>query len=357
MNILFLSRAYPPVTGGIETQNHEIAQAIGAITTTRIIANRRGKAFLPLFLPYAILKALILIRNYDVVLLGDGVLGIAGFVLKLLTRKPVACIVHGLDLTYPNWLYQKLWVNVFLPGMDRLIAVGNETIRQGCRRGIPAKKFVFIPNGVAVRETLPRHSRSELENFLGRGIQGAVLLTLGRLVKRKGVAWFIENVLRNLEEPVTYIVAGDGPEAAGIRETIRRHHLEDRILVTGKVSDSGKELLYSTADLFVQPNIEVPGDVEGFGLVVLEAAMYGLVVIASNIEGLRDAIQDGQNGFLLPSGDAVAYAEKISALLANPLQIKDLGRGARNYVTRNCGWPLVARKYLDCLEDMRKSPQ
>jgi len=74
MNILFISRTYPPV-GGIEKQNFEIATALSRICHVDVIANTRGKWFLLLFLPYATIKALISARKYDVVLLGDGVLG------------------------------------------------------------------------------------------------------------------------------------------------------------------------------------------------------------------------------------------------------------------------------------------
>lgn len=357
MNILFISRAYPPVIGGIEKQNYEIGKALASITRTDIIANTWGKWLLPVFLPYALTRALVSIRNYDAVLLGDGVLGILGYLLKVFSRIPVACIVHGLDLTYPNWLYQKLWIHVFLPRLDRLIAVGNATIHQGTLRGLPESKFIFIPNGVA--DTSVRHpcTRHDLENFLRRKIDGHVILTLGRLVRRKGVAWFIGNVVNRLDSDITYIIAGEGREQPAILAAIRANSLQDRVLYVGGVSDREKELLFCTADIFVQPNIKVAGDMEGFGLVVLEAAMHGLVVIASDIEGLKDAIHDGQNGYLVAAGDAGAYRRKIQEVLKNPEGKEAFGRHARDYVRKNHAWPLIAGKYLDVMSRMGHQPQ
>ncbi len=352
MYILFISRAYPPVIGGIEKQNYEIGKALAKISRTDIIANTRGKRLLPLFLPYALLRALFSIRRYDAVLLGDGVLGILGYLLKLVSTKPVACIVHGLDLTYSNALYQKLWVRIFLPRLDRLIAVGNATIHQGTLRGLPASKFIFIPNGVAIPAPPTRYSRHDLEDFLNRKVSGPVILTLGRMVKRKGVAWFIENVVNRLNSDITYIIAGEGRELSAIQTAIRANKLQNRVLHVGGVSDRDKELLFCTADLFVQPNIQVDGDMEGFGLVVLEAAMYGLVVIASDIEGLQDAIHDGQNGILVPAGDAAAYQRAITAVLANPAKREANGKQARDYVINNYAWPLIAEKYLDAMRNM-----
>ncbi len=354
MNILFISRAYPPVIGGIEKQNYEIGKALAAITRTDIIANTGGKWLLPVFLPYALLRALLSIRKYDVVLLGDGVLGILGYLLKSISPRPVACIVHGLDLTYRNPLYQKLWINVFLPRLDKLVAVGNATILQGTLRGLPASKFIFIPNGVAAPTTLAPYSRHDLEAFLNRKVSGPVILTLGRLVQRKGVTWFIENVVSRLDADITYIIAGEGREQPAILTAIRANNLQNRVLYVGGVSDRDKELLFCTADIFVQPNIEVAGDMEGFGLVVLEAAMHGLVVIASDIEGLKDAIHDGQNGFLVAAGDADAYRRKIQDVLQNPEEKEAFGRRARDYVSKNHTWPLIARKYLDVMRSMRR---
>src|SRR4030066_657705 len=152
MKILFISRAYPPTVGGIENQNYELSEWLPKIAEVKTLANARGKLFLPLFIPYAFTKALFLFRRYDAVLLGDGVLGIIGWKLKLFYKKPVILIVHGLDLTYRNFLYQKLWIGFFLKKMDRLIAVGNETIRAGMERTIPKDKFVFIPNGIDIEK-------------------------------------------------------------------------------------------------------------------------------------------------------------------------------------------------------------
>jgi phosphatidylinositol alpha-1,6-mannosyltransferase len=352
MNILFISRAYPPVTGGIEKQNFEIAAALSRICHVDVIANTRGKWFLLLFLPYATLRALISARKYDVVLLGDGVLAATGFLLKLVSGKPVACIIHGLDLTYKNVVYQKLWVNIFLRHIDKLISVGHETIHQGVLRGIPESRFVFVPNGVAPANPDGIFTRHELETLIGKEINGHILLTIGRLVKRKGVVWFINNVVGMLDENIVYIIAGAGKEEAHILSAIKNNHLQDRVFFIGEVSDRDKKLLFSTADIFIQPNIQVDGDMEGFGLVVLEAAAHGCVVIASRLEGLTDSIQDGQNGYLVTPGNTGEYREIIASVLNNPQQLEAHGQHARLYVENNYSWSSVAEKYLDILANI-----
>jgi len=352
MNILFISRTYPPVVGGIEKQNFEIATALSGICHVDVIANTRGKWFLLLFLPYATLKALISARNYDVVLLGDGVLGITGYFLKLVTGKPVACIIHGLDLTYKNIIYQKLWVNIFIRHMDKLIAVGHETIQHGVSRGIPESNFVFVPNGVAPADPDEIFTHHELETLIGKEIKGRILLTIGRLVKRKGVVWFINNVASTLDENIVYIIAGAGKEEAHILSAIQNNHLQKRVFFIGEVSDRDKKLLLSTADIFIQPNIKIEGDMEGFGLVVLEAAAHGCVVVASRLEGLTDSIQHGQNGYLVTPGNSKEYREIIGSILDNPRDLVAQGQRARVYVENNYSWSLIAKKYLDALTSL-----
>ena len=349
MKILFISRSYPPVIGGIEKQNYDLFQWLSKSEDVLLIANTKGKSLLLLFMPFAFIKALIILPRVDMVLLGDGVLAVLGYLLKFFTHKPVVCVVHGLDITFRNRLYQTLWPH-FFKKMARIIAVGNETIRQGTRRGLPEEKFSFVPNGVAVPEQIPRHTINDLEKLLDRKIPEKVLLTVGRLVKRKGIEWFIDSVMPSLQNNVIYIIAGDGPQRPEIVDVISRNNLQERVFCLGRITDGEKELLYSTTDLFIQPNIRVEGDIEGFGLVVLEAASYGLPVIASDLEGLKDAIIDAKNGFLVQEKNSAQYKDKIEHLLLNEEQRKQFGTQAREYVTQHYAWEKIAARYIQIFE-------
>ena len=345
LKVLFLSRAYPPVVGGIERQNYELSTALAEIAEVRVIANTRGKKYLPFFYLTAFFQALSMVRRYDIVLLGDGVLAPLGAILKQLSGKPVCCVIHGLDITYCNLLYQRVWVDWALNRLDRLFAVGNETIRQAAARGVDTSRCDFIPNGV----TMPAKGRDEAHGSEAGGLQ---LLTLGRLVPRKGVAWFIREVMPLLPDDIRYWVAGDGPEKEEI--LLARGALEkpERVTLLGPVSEEEKQRLLYSADLFLQPNIPVKNDMEGFGLVVLEAAAAGLPVLASRLEGLRDAIREGENGILVEPRNAEGYREAIVTLSGSPEKLRELGRNARSYVARNCQWQHIASRYLDALQTL-----
>lgn len=347
MRILFISHAYPPTVGGVENQNFELSTWLGEIAEVKTIANGRGKKFLPFWMPYALVKSLFLMPKYDVILLGNALLAHMGWILKIIYRKPVVVVVHGLDLTFQNWCYQKFWVNFFIPKMDKLVCVGNETVRVAKEKGIVEDKLIFIPNGVNTDKFQSEHNWSEIEKIFGRKlVQEKVLMTSGRLARRKGVAWFVRNVMPKLSENVLYIVAGDGADRENIEQAITENNLSERVKMIGYMGDPVRDMLFHTCDLFIQPNIKVAGDMEGFGLSVIEAAFCGIPVIASRLEGLQDAIKDGQDGFLIEPEDAQGYVTKINELLSDDTARKAFGQQARQFVIDNFGWEKIAQKYL-----------
>ncbi|NTW27262.1 MAG: glycosyltransferase family 4 protein [Candidatus Moranbacteria bacterium] len=359
MKILFISRAYPPTVGGIENQNYELAKWLSEIAEVKIIANTRGRKFLPIFAPYALLRALFLMHKYDALLIGDGTLAILSWIMKIFYKKPTLCVIHGLDINYGSaslgvWyekilikLYQTFWIEIFIKSFDKLIAVGNETVKVAVEKGIPDEKIVFIPNGVDTEKHLTQSAKADLEKIIGQSVADKkVLLTSGRLAKRKGVAWFIANVMPKLAENFVYIIAGDGPDKENIQQAIKNNKLENRITMLGYIPDEAKNVLLNTADLFVQPNIKVAGDMEGFGISVIEAGACRLPVLASNMEGLKDAIKDGKNGFLVEPENAQAYADKINELFKSGSPRELFGETVRNFVLANYQWKNIAQQYL-----------
>jgi phosphatidyl-myo-inositol dimannoside synthase len=153
-----------------------------------------------------------------------------------------------------------------------------------------------------------------------------VLVTLGRLVRRKGVAWFVAQVLPHVRRDVVHLVAGAGPAEDRIRRVTRSKGLQDRVRLLGRVSRDDRELLLRGADLFIQPNIHVYGDMEGFGLVNVEAAVRDLPVLAADIEGIPDAVVDGETGWLVTSQDAPRWRRRLDEVLADLDRLGEDGR-------------------------------
>ncbi len=348
LRILFIARTFPPMIGGIEKQNAEIYRHLSKMADVTLIANRRGKQFLTFFLPYAFIYALCQARRYDVILLGDGILAVISWALRFFYSRPlVCCILHGLDLTYPHSLYQRFWINRFMKKVDVLIPVSRQTAKEAYDRGLVEQKCEIIPNGVNPDDFTGKYDSQSLHRILGRDTGDKyVILTVGRLVKRKGVHWFVENVLPKLDEKIVYVIAGDGPMRRTIETIIKQKKLDSRVFLTGQVGDADIRMLYAAADLYVQPNIRVEGDMEGFGLVVLEAGASGLPVIASRLEGLTDAVYEGENGQLLTPGNAEEYIIKIHQLIFDKEALHLAGQRALFYVQQHFHWKAIAKTYM-----------
>lgn len=353
MNILFISRAHPPVIGGIENQNEAVGRWLSKVARCHSIINTRGKRFLPFFIPWAIIKGIVVARQADVILLGDGVAAIIGWSIKIFyPSKPVVTILHGLDVTYRNRLYQGLWIGVFFSRIDRFIAVSRSTADIAIAKGVPGNRIEIIPNGIDTPEQNVVADRKLLSDLVGVDVgKKKILLTLGRLVKRKGVRWFLLNVLPRLPEDVFYIIAGEGPERQDIDTILASSEYATKAVCIGSVSEREKLVLFSSSDLFIQSNIAVSDDVEGFGVVILEAGIYGLPVIASNLEGLKDSVMDGENGWHVAPLDAKAFSTKITTIFENADMLGDLKAKSRNFVVDNYSWDAIVLRYIAALRD------
>ena len=233
--------------------------------------------------------------------------------------------------------------------------MSKETREIALKKSVADVKITVIPNGVDPESLQKGYTRTDLETFLKRSLADtSVLLTAGRLAKRKGVEWFIRNVLPTLPESVLYVISGTGPEEKNIRSAIRETRTENRTEMLGRVSDADRNLLLNTIDIFVQPNIPVAGDLEGFGIAVIEATACGRPVVASNLEGLKDAVCHNESGILVESGDALAFRDAITDLIINTEKRQDLGKRALRYTEAHYHWNIIARLYVEALETFIK---
>ena len=135
---------------------------------------------------------------------------------------------------------------------------------------------------------------------------------------------------------------GDGPYRNKLEDLVTRHKLQDIVIFVGSVSDDDKAAYYSVADLFVMPNRELPdGDVEGFGIVYLEANAYGKPVIAGKSGGVLDAVIDGETGILVNSNNVIEIADAIIHLLENKRYGKRLGMQGKKRVEQEFVWDMI----------------
>ena len=331
---VFVTRKFPPSVGGMETLSAGVWRSLLAARPDAVKisyggANRGLIWWVPACL--ARLAWLCLRRRAEYVLCGDALMNaLCAPVLKV-AGVPRPALIHGLDVTYQNALYRAL-VYPPLRSAPRVIAVSAATADKARAAGVPAGRIAVLRLGVE-RPPAGLASRPEARAAIRRRLSLAddqiVLVSLGRLVRRKGVRWFTESVLPRLPGNVHYVVAGDGPEERPIRAAAAAAGVSARLHMLGRVAGDVREELLAGADLFLQPNIPVPGDMEGFGLVTVEAAMRGTPVVAAGLEGIKDAVVDSRTGILLPPADAETWVRELTSLLSAPLDLVPLGERFR----------------------------
>lgn len=327
--ILYVTRKFPPSVGGMETLAHDVWRVLDERADARLIAHGGSNRALPLWLPGAVVRAAIgLLRHrYDRLITGDAVMFMVLRPVARLARVPAETLVMGLDLTWRRRAYQwalKRW----LPRADRVVAISEATADVARSLRVPAERVKVVPLGVdvpAVDRAARDAARRTLVDGLGLDAEQRVIVTLGRLVPRKGARWFVTSVLPRLAGRPVMVIGGDGPERESIAAAAGAAGVAEQVVLLGRVDEARREELLTGADVFVQPNVRVPGDMEGFGLVTIEAALRGVPVVAADLEGLADAVDDGATGWLLPSGDAGEWVATLDRLLADPDALAEAG--------------------------------
>lgn len=362
--ILFISRNYPPSIGGKERLSFELINHIAEKEQVLKITWSKHLKGLWYFIVKAFIEALILCyrhKNIRLIHLNDPILTPMGMLLRFFTKKPIVANVHGLDITYPNFIYQWI-IPATLKKMDKIISISLATTAECSKRGIHPDKITIIPVGVNINNSLPGISDTlaeKLERTIGQSLKDKkILLTIGRLVKRKGVEFFISRVLPQLvkEFPdVCYLVIGEGPQRTNIEKAVTDNRLDSHVFLLGYVDDEVLSFIKKTSHIFVMPNITVEGDMEGFGIVALEAAVEGLPVVASSLEGIKEAVTDGENGILVEPGDAEGYLNVLRMLLLDEDHRTVLGNKGKAFTISNYSWETVANRYYSVFEDVIKA--
>lgn len=361
LKVLFVTRKFPPSVGGMETLAADVASALDDVCTLRVIALGRSNACLPLWLPCTVLRVIWhawIRRDVHRVLLGDAVMNAVLAPLLRLGGTPVITMVMGLDVTWRAPGY-RLVTRATLPLAHQVVAISRATAEVACEAGAVRDDVSVVRLAVAPPRALPTNDEARRSLRLGLGLapDARVVVTLGRLVERKGMTWFARNVVPRLGPGTWYVVGGTGPDYEELSRISDCQSGSPATMVLGAVDDEQRELLLRGADLFVQPNVPVSGDMEGFGLVTLETTLRGVPVLASGIEGIRDVIDDGETGWLMPPGDVDAWAEEVEARLSDRPALRAVGAGFREEALRRFSLHRMGQDLLAVIASAGQAPR
>lgn len=344
MKVLFITRKYPPQVGGMEKFSYNLINNMKCDKT--IVALKKKNINLIWFLPYVAIYCVINAGKYDVIHFGDMVLSGFGWLIKLFyPNKSVVSTIHGLDITYSLPFYQ-WYLKKFGHKCNKYICDSKNTEELAIKLGF--KNTTTVNVGVEVDKfDFKLENKIEFKEKYSIPKDNIVLITTGRLVKRKGVLWFVENVMPNYKNKnVTYLIIGKGNDYNDIKEMIQKKDLSNQVKMLGRVSDKELNYIYVNADIFVMPNIKVQNDVEGFGIVAIEAALAKNIVIGSNMEGIKDAICNLKNGILVKSEDSNAYINEINKVINDYENYRKFAETAREFTVKNYSWEHICDLYL-----------
>lgn len=279
-----------------------------------------------------------------------------GNVARMLKKNrgiPYAVILHGMDVALAleaGGAKRKL-AREILADASLVVANSAFTAHLAETAGAAKDKLVIVrPSpGIPPYLTVTDERVAEAKKKYGIG-DGFTLLSLGRLVPRKGFAEAIEAVaqLKSRGKKARLVIAGDGPERRRLGKLVVQRELDDLVTFAGKVPDEDLPGLYAACDAFVMAPRSAGADIEGFGIVYLEANLMGRPVIGSRAGGVPDAVIDGRTGLLVEPGSAAAISDAVEKLMADPALRERLGQQGRERVLREFSWkvqaaPLVAR--------------
>ena len=270
---------------------------------------------------------------------GNGVIGVLLRDLGILKGKVVTTF-HGGDANIPcdgtgyRFLFKKGDLFTTNTAFTKM-----QIIKLGCPPeririlpvGLEMKKFAFV------KKTMPP---DKIVN----------ILTLGRLVEKKGHIYAIEaikQVVRN-NKNIRYIIAGDGELRLALEKKVRDLGLEAYVEFRGAIAQEEALRCYRDSQIFILPSVTAANlDREGQALVLQEAQACGLPVISTLHNGIPDGVLDGVSGFLVPEKDSKALAEKIEYLIGHAEAWEQMGIKGRNFVEKKYDMRILIKKLVD----------
>ena len=292
-------------------------------------------------LPFVNASSLLIRNDFDLIHSGDLYpQGVLSLWFKRLYGKPYVAYCHGEEITQIDGRrFQPKVRDAIFRNADTVVAASEFARQNLLRIGIDPKQIRKITPGVDCERFQPADRRRDLVER--HQLEGkTVLLTVARLVPRKGHRLVLE-ALRKLVLDIpdlVYLIVGTGPEEAQLRRLVTEWNLSHAVRFAGFVPDDDLPAFYNLADLYVMPNSEEKGDIEGFGMVFLEANACGKAVIGGRSGGAAEAVLHGRTGVLVNPDDAGELTSAVQMFTENRSKMQELGAIGLSRARREFSW-------------------
>lgn len=374
MRTLVITNDYPPRPGGIQSFVHSLAIRQPAGSVVLYAPAWRGAADFDARLPYPVVRhptslmlpvASVLRRARQIakaeactaVLFGAA--APLGLLAAALRSDPgverFVALTHGHEAGWAQLPGARSLLRRIGAGVDVVTYLGEYTRGRiaGVLTPAAAARMVQLPPGVDEREFRPGAGGAEIRDRLGL-VNRPIVVCVSRLVPRKGQDTLIRSlpeIHRRVPETAVLIVGG-GPYRKRLEQMVQDAGLGSDVIFTGSVPWAELPSYFDAGDVFAMPCRTRRGglDVEGLGIVYLEASATGLPVVAGNSGGAPDAVLDGETGYVVDGRSPAQVAQRIADLLDDPAKARELGRRGRDWIERAWRWDLIADRLHGLLE-------
>lgn len=269
-----------------------------------------------------------------------------------------AGIKHSVALTHGHEVWwSKIWpfswaMREIGKSVDRTTYLGEFTRSAISPRFKNPEKLLKIAPGIDTDHFAPRDA-TELRRRHGLE-EKAVIISVGRLVHRKGQDRLVEamaEIVRKVPH-AKLVFVGEGPHRKELDRLVAQHQLKDHVIFIGRINYQELPEYISMGDVFAMPSrSRLMGlEVEGLGIVYLEASACGLPVIGGASGGAPDAVIDGVTGYVVDGNDLSAIAHRTVELLDSPITREKMGRAGRSWVIENWRWEIWSQEFNKALE-------
>lgn len=350
MKILLSTLEYPPQIGGVANYYSNLQKNWPEAENFKVLDNSEGKLLrkkgpCPWFKSFASIYKAWKSTRADLSLIGQVLpLGTVAYLLSFLPKFKYGIFFHGLDFSLATATTRKRFLTKLILTRAHLIICANSEVERLLLEFYPpgkAKIIMLNPGADLVMVDL------ELKEALIKKYNLAnkkIVLSLGRLVRRKGFDQVIK-ALDNLDfDNCVYLISGEGEDKEYLQRLASLSSKKEQILFLGDLSEREKWSCLSLCDIFVMPSRSIKGDFEGFGIVYLEANLVAKPVIAGDSGGVRDAVSHYVNGLLVDPENLDDLSQALELLIKNDTLAKKLGEKGRLRAIADFNWSGQAKK-------------
>jgi len=318
--ILLPTMDYPPQRGGVARYLYSFKQSLGDRLDVLYWKDETPRG---LFLLKAIRLAYIKHDSEEILTSHIFPIGTALYLINKLFKTKYIVVLHGMDFDLARRNVLRRFIAFRILKNARIVIANSKALALEIEKFSNRKVETVYP----ILSEWTQNVQLQC-NVVKNGIN---LLTVGRLVKRKG-HYRVIRALVDLPDEVTYTIVGGGPEEDNLRDYIAELGLESRVTIKTEIEDDELAELYRVSDIFVMPTFSTARDREGFGIVYLEAQYMEKPVIASNLPGVDEAVIHGEGGILINTDEELF--EAIKQLVENADLRHNLGVMGRMRVNK-----------------------